>query len=44
MRRYVPLTIDEKIETAEANRLEYWKCIKLLFWLIVILFCLFGKY
>lgn len=42
MRRYVPLTIDEKIEHAEAHRIEWWKCIKLLAWLIAILYFMFG--
>lgn len=42
MRKYVPLTLEERIEHAETNRLECWKCIKLLAVLISILYLLFG--
>lgn len=42
MKRYIPITLEEKIIHAEANRLEWYKCIKYLIILCAIIYLLVG--
>lgn len=42
MKKYLPITLEEKIVHAENNRLEWYKCIKYLIILWAIIYLLVG--
>lgn len=42
MRKYLPITLEEKIIHAENNRLEWYKCIKYIIILCGIIYLLAG--